>query len=972
MAACCVSADGKCELRKSEEDERARVYSCVEAVFDDVKDISREADEIQFSVSKLEIPAKAFADFRLRKLSFFNCVFKRIDAHAFEGLVDLEQLTIFESNINDLWPSWFEGLHGLKSLSLKNNNLVYIEPTTFLELRNLQHLNLENNSLNCLPVNTVATLRRLTHFQMGRNPWLCSCHEELVRWAMEKNIDLEISGFNKMRFECMVESSRTEVKVSIASPAEKPQNIALTGKDACERKTLPILWPSPNNVTSIELSGVDIEKITEFAFFQFGNSLRSLNLSSCNITEIDPKAFAGLPKLERLILSNNLINTVKAEWFTDLRNLRVLVLDRNEIKLIEPGAFPLLDKLEILSLEQNAIECLSGNTFGMMRLLKQINIATNPWNCSCFDDFTSWLSNHQIAYHMSWGSCTSGNMQGNRDHRTNGGGQGSGYWRGAYRNETFSYSYNFSTTNNEVYTKYENYDYYRRNSKDMMHGGQHQRGKKSVNNAQYQTEHHQRNQREVLFNGRRCQLANACQPRCDRIVMQSLCASCHKCVGGSTLELNDKWRGVPDTAESIEFKDSRISVISNYTFHRFGGNLRRLSFENCEIQRIEPQAFAGLYNLQELILTGNRIIEVRESWFQSTTNLQRLILTDNYIQRIENGVFQHLRYLQHLGISNNMLNCIGIDLLDQMPMLKWMDVDNNPWSCVCRDKLIQWMDEHHVDYNRNFWRGSPNPLCVHPPTPIPTIPTQPPPPPPPRYYDPPPTPQGRCVKTGIASFSCTCDEGNTFDPNQIPLYAERVVINSVKLHLKANAFSHLKYLKELVIKNCSIEYISNSAFHRLSNLEWLIFHGNNIPIIRSIWFRDLTALTKLDLSGNHVKEIEADTFVSLLNLRELLLHNNEIQCIYTKSVDGLKKLNQISLHNNLLTWRCFEEWKLFLAARKISSEEFIQSYDEKSMNCELDGEPEALPRISAGATDTSISTVNVVCVSIAMLIFTKF
>lgn len=93
------------------------------------------------------------------------------------------------------------------------------------------------------------------------------------------------------------------------------------------------------------------------------------------------------------------------------------------------------------------------------------------------------------------------------------------------------------------------------------------------------------------------------------------------CTHGDLNDLDE----VSSETDWIEFTVSRIHLISDNAFWRFK-NLRRLSFYNCHINFIGPNAFSGLNRLEWLIFHGTKIHIIKTDWFRPLTNLRKLIL----------------------------------------------------------------------------------------------------------------------------------------------------------------------------------------------------------------------------------------------------------------------------------------------------------------------------------------------------------
>jgi len=158
----------------------------------------------------------------------------------------------------------------------------------------------------------------------------------------------------------------------------------------------------PDKTTWIEITGLHIDRVPAYAFFRFGNSLRSLELRDCSIGAIEPGAFAGLHQLQRLTLVGNQLPAVAAHWFDDLTMLHQLVLARNGIERIESGALrPLSDSLRHLDVRNNRLRCLPLAELAYLKRLERIDVVGNPWNCECRENLQRMLTEHNVGFEIT-------------------------------------------------------------------------------------------------------------------------------------------------------------------------------------------------------------------------------------------------------------------------------------------------------------------------------------------------------------------------------------------------------------------------------------------------------------------------------------------------------------------------------------------------------------------------------------------
>ncbi|XP_036382767.1 leucine-rich repeat-containing protein 19-like [Megalops cyprinoides] len=128
---------------------------------------------------------------------------------------------------------------------------------------------------------------------------------------------------------------------------------------------------------AIALSEVDIETLKNYS------KLTELYLDNNMLTVLPGHMFASLPELRILNVSSNNISRVEPKSFAGLADLSVLDLSRNSIPSLPPGVFSNLSSLEGLYLQGNNLHSLENGTFVDLKRLSRLDLDGNPWNCSC-------------------------------------------------------------------------------------------------------------------------------------------------------------------------------------------------------------------------------------------------------------------------------------------------------------------------------------------------------------------------------------------------------------------------------------------------------------------------------------------------------------------------------------------------------------------------------------------------------------
>jgi hypothetical protein len=113
--------------------------------------------------------------------------------------------------------------------------------------------------------------------------------------------------------------------------------------------------------------------VTAEHILKMGTALYMLDLTECDIIDIEEGAFNSLTDLISLKLSKNTIQRIGNKLFSS-PNLQVLYLDGNGLETIEDDAFAQLPKLQKLHLQDNELERMS---FKLPSSLKDLDISKN-------------------------------------------------------------------------------------------------------------------------------------------------------------------------------------------------------------------------------------------------------------------------------------------------------------------------------------------------------------------------------------------------------------------------------------------------------------------------------------------------------------------------------------------------------------------------------------------------------------------
>lgn len=185
-----------------------------------------------------------------------------------------------------------------------------------------------------------------------------------------------------MKFE---NSSLNSIPIEIFSIFENLKSLDLDSQKI--QKIVPNSFANAKNLKYLNLNSNDI-KMLETNSFIGCHSLEELHVSGTPLgSNIEQRAFNGLPKLEKLKLCCNGMSTIKENLFDKLTNLKTIELYTNQIQFVPENIFKFNLKLESIWLQYNQISSLSPKTFSKLVNLKSLYLYHNE----CVNE--GWSSN---------------------------------------------------------------------------------------------------------------------------------------------------------------------------------------------------------------------------------------------------------------------------------------------------------------------------------------------------------------------------------------------------------------------------------------------------------------------------------------------------------------------------------------------------------------------------------------------------
>lgn len=229
-------------------------------------------------ISDLEIEPYAFANLRdMRYMHIINNNWKIIKDNTFANMSKLELLIIANDSVEEVQANAFKGLTGLDTLEITNNKIAQLPRFVFRDLKKVTSLLLHHNEMEVLEDGVLEGLKELRTLDLSHN----------------KLTVLKTSDINKL-------SSLTHLYLS--------HNRISQVDGVFKAPSLGVIYFQNNKLQQIRDD-----------LFEGAVTLRGIDLSGNDITELSDVPFKNLRSLTYLNVARNKIND-----FSKLKQLKAL------------------------------------------------------------------------------------------------------------------------------------------------------------------------------------------------------------------------------------------------------------------------------------------------------------------------------------------------------------------------------------------------------------------------------------------------------------------------------------------------------------------------------------------------------------------------------------------------------------------------------------------------------------------------
>ncbi|XP_067899530.1 toll-like receptor 22 [Heterodontus francisci] len=317
---------------------------------------------------------------------------------------------------------------------------------------------------------------------------------------------------------------------------------------------------------------------------------------------------------------------------------------------------------------------------------------------------------------------------------------------------------------------------------------------------------------------------------------------------------------------SLESLDLSFNRIERIDFHDFItlGKLKQLFLVGNKITRLSSSSFSGLFQLTELQLGNNYLLEIA-NFSSNLKRLKILSLRCNKLNFIEKHTFIHLQNLRYLNLIDNQISGLHEESFGGLSNLNELQLGSNRltadilrgdlFSAVKSLKKLQLFD-NCLSY------ASSEKLDKAPFTSLKSL----------RYL----------------SINSQAHNGLQ--------------------HFPLNLLEGLHSLEELHAGNIVITYIDSNTFSNAPNISFLDLSNNLLKSISSSLFLQLPALTELHLNKVSLQNLDFLKYAKLINLKLLRATGNQISLVNQIHIEAIPSVTFLDLRDNPFMCACDNSW----------------------------------------------------------------
>ncbi|XP_037026204.1 toll-like receptor 3 [Bradysia coprophila] len=285
----------------------------------------------------------------------------------FNGWSDLNVLRIHNCELNELHWEMFDGLTNLEHLSLEHNDIKIVPPFALYGAQQIRTLSLARNSILDFNYRSLAGLLKLEWLDVSRN-------------NLTKLSELSFPPFPNLEVVDFRYNPITHIYPMSFGVMNNTMHMFIGSDTGSLDLSFGSSFTSLDRLDTLTLFNATIPVLNQKVFAGL-KSITKLTMQG-DIRRIEFDAFAEMPKLKELFLSKCKIREISMDIFYGIRNLEIVDLSSNELFYLPHGLFDEQKRIREIYLQDNLLTELPGRFFDLPSV-ELIRLTENPWTCSC-------------------------------------------------------------------------------------------------------------------------------------------------------------------------------------------------------------------------------------------------------------------------------------------------------------------------------------------------------------------------------------------------------------------------------------------------------------------------------------------------------------------------------------------------------------------------------------------------------------
>lgn len=266
----------------------------------------------------------------------------------FYGWSEMNVLRIHNCKLNELHWEMFDGLANLEHLSLEHNDIKIVPPFALYGAQQIKTLSLARNSILDFNYRSLAGLLKLEWLDVSRN-------------NLTKLSELSFPPFPNLEVVDFRYNPITHIYPMTFGVMNNTQRMFIGSDAGSLDLSYGSSFTSLERLDSLILFNATIPVLNQKVFTGL-KSITKLTMQG-DIRRIEFDAFAEMPKLKELFLSKCRIREISMDIFYGIRNLEVVDLSSNELFYLPNGLFDEQKRIREIYLQNNLLTDLPARFF---------------------------------------------------------------------------------------------------------------------------------------------------------------------------------------------------------------------------------------------------------------------------------------------------------------------------------------------------------------------------------------------------------------------------------------------------------------------------------------------------------------------------------------------------------------------------------------------------------------------------------